>query len=255
MPSNKPPRKGTAARTIYDCLEKAPKGMTIDEIERACGPLKNTYLRLNEMRGKGLIHATKQDGGDVWSVSVQKEEKKKAPKKQGTKKKTLDEGPMPCECPACGATVLMILRDPKYGGECVYVNPQRRIIVFAGPWAMTKYTDPETGREETARLPKEPLVLLEEETGRHVIGRQATAEEREYFAEHKKLRKPWTIGHETHLTTCSGWKRWLNGKAEEKRRTWEMKWDKTKKRYSFTREEDEPRKSMMSEDTSEPKGG
>lgn len=252
MPSNKPPRKGTAARTIYDCLEKAPKGMTIDEIERACGPLKNVYLRLNEMRGKGLVHATKQDGGDVWSVSVQKAAEPKAKK---PKKKLKEQGPMPCECPACGATVLMMLRDPQYGGDCIYVNPQRRIVVFAGPWTTTKYTDPETGQKETARLPKDPIVLLEEETGRHVIGRQATAEEREYFAEHKKLRKPWTIGHEAHLTTCSGWKRWLNGNAEEKRRTWNLEWDKEKKRYSFARHDDTPRKSMMSEDTSEPPKG
>lgn len=250
MPSPKTaglPRKGTAARTIYDCIARAKKGLTLHEIERECGALKNAQLRLNELRGKGLI----QVDGEHWKaggvLSDAPKPKKKTPRPGHFPKQDLE----PTECPACGATVYQLLADHRHGGACVYVNIQRRLIVFAGPWLKHKYKDPETGEEKVALLPKEPLTLLEEWTGKTLLGRPATEEERAYYAEHKKVKKPWSIGFQPHLSTCSGWKRWLNGNAEEKRRTWTLKWDKTKRRYGFTRQDNEPRKSMM-EDKKEP---
>jgi len=236
------PRKGSAARKVYDCVAASPDGLTVEEIERRCGPLKSLQLRLNEMRSKGTL----QLEGVTWKAKKASSEapaQKKTPKPGRFPSQKLD----PCECPACGATVFQLLQDVRHGGQCVYVNTRRRLVVFDGPWSRFKHTDPETGKKVTTKLPKEPLCLLEEWTGKPVTGREATDDERAYYAEHKKLKVPFTIGFETHLTTCSGWKRWLSGRADEKRRTWTMKWDKGKKRNSFVRPDSEPRKSMMEE--------
>lgn len=248
MPENPNiPRKGTAARKIYDCIERSSDGLTAFEVERACGVMKNQSTHIAKLADKGLIEVVgkREVEGvknlDIWGVrSPEKEAKKKRRRPGFIPAQKLD----PYECPACGKTVGMLLAEPQYGGECIYVHLQRRIIVFDGPWVKKKYTDPDTGEERIDLLPKEPLTLFEEHTGKLVLGRAATEAEREYFSEHKKLRVPWTIGFEGHLSSCKGWKRWLNGKADEKRRTQEIRWDKKKRRYGFFKEESRT-KSMM----------
>ena len=241
------PRKGTAARKIYDCIEGSREGLTAFEVERVCGAMKNLSTRFSELRDKGLIEVVgKRDvegvkNLDIWGVKSAKDERKKKRHRMGhVPKQELD----PYECPACGKTVYMLLVHPDDGGGCIYVEKQRRLIVFDGPWIKQEYVDSETGEKKVTELPKEPITLFEEHTGKLVLGRAATEAERAHYAEHKKLRVPWTIGFENHLKTCKGMKRWLNGKAEEKRRTWEVKWDKSKRRYGFSKRE-EKKKSMM----------
>jgi len=247
MPENpNMPRKGTAARKIYDCIENSSEGLTAFEVERACGIMKNQQTHIAKLADKGLIQVVgKRDvegvkNLDIWGIHVEKKAKKKRRRPGFIPKQELD----PHECPACGKTINLLLADHQYGGGCIEVNPQRRIIVFDGPWVKHPYTDPDTGEERIDLLPKEPLTLFEEWTGKLVTGRTATDREVEYFAEHKKLRVPWTIGFEGHLSTCKGMKRWLNGKAEKKRRTMEVRWDREKRRFGFFERENR-RKSLM----------
>jgi len=242
------PRKNTIARRIYDCIERSSEGLTAFEIERACGIIKNQQTHMASLADKELITVVgKRDvegmkNLDIWGIKSAKKERKKKRRRPGNiPKQELD----PYECPACGKTIYILLPYPEYGKGQIMVEIQRRLIVFAGPWVKKKYTDPETGEEKVDLLPKEPITLFEEHTGKLVLGRAATEAEREYYAEHHKLRKPWTIGFEGHLSTCKGWKRWLNGKAEAKYRTHEIKWDRKKRRYGFSKREDGPKKSMI----------
>lgn len=245
------PKKGSAARKIYDCIERVGDGLTAFEIERACGMIRNQKTHIASLADKGFIAITgKRDiegvkNLDVWEVKKPgAPAQKKAPGPGRSSKQDLD----PYECPACGKTIYLLLDDGRHGGECIEVEMQRRLVVFDGPWVKGKYTDPETGEEGEGLLPKNPFTLFEEWTGKLVVGREATGNEKAYYAEHKKLRKPWTIGFEGHLKTCKGWKRWLNGKAEEKRRTYEVQWDKKKKRYGFSKMDDTPAKTMTGGD-------
>jgi hypothetical protein len=248
MPENPNiPRKGTASRKIYDCIERSSDGLTAFEVERACGVMKNQQTHIAKLADMGLIEVVgKRDvegirNLDIWGVrSAEKKAKKKRRRPGYIPKQEHD----PYECPACGKTIYLFLVDPKYGGDCIEVEPQRRIIVFDGPWVKQRYTNPDTGEERIELLPKEPIVLYEEWTGKLVVGRAATEREVEYFAEHKKLRVPWTIGFEGHRKNCKGAKRWENGKAEEKRRTMDVRWDREKRRFGFFKKE-EYRKSMM----------
>lgn len=242
------PRKGTAARKIYDCIERSSDGLTAFEIERACGVMRNQKTHIASLADKSLIEVVgkREVEGvknlDVWGLKSAKVKREKKRRRAGkVPKQELD----PYECPACGATIYLLLAEGQHGGGCIEVNIQRRLIVFSGPWVKQKYTDTDTGEERITLLPKEPITLFEEWTGKLVLGRAATEREREYYAEHHKLRVPWTIGFEGHLSTCKGWKRWLNGKAEEKRRTWEVRWDRKKRRYGFFKRDDGPKKSML----------
>lgn len=251
MPENpNMPRKGTAAHKIYECIERSSKGLTAFEIERACGVMRNQSVHIASLADKGLIEITgkREVEGvknlDVWNVrNVQEQTKQKRHRPGFVPKQELD----PHECPACGKTIFLLLAYPEHGGGCIEVNPQRRLVVFDGPWVKQEYTD-EKGETKVTLLPKEPLALFEEWTGKLVLGRAATEREVEYYAEHKKLRVPWTMGFEGHLSTCKGWKRWMNGKAEEKRRTMDMRWDKEKKRFGFFKHEE--RRRSMADDTS-----
>ena len=247
------PRKGSVTRKIYDCIERSSEGLTAFEIERACGIIKNQSTHIAKLADKGLVKVVgKRDvegmkNLDIWGIkSPEVERKKKRRRRPGhIPKQDLE----PYECPACGATIYLLLPYPEYGKGQIEVNPQRRLIVFDGPWVKKKYTDPETGEERVDLLPKEPFTVFEEWTGKLCLGREATEAEKAYYAEHKKLRKPWTIGFEGHLSTCKKLDRWMSGKAEEKRRTYEIRWDKKKRRYGFFKRDTGPKKSMMDENT------
>lgn len=235
------PRQGSIARKIYECIKRSSEGITAFEIERACGVIKNQVTHMAKLADKQLITVVgKRDfegmkNLEVWGIrreqTTAKKEKWRRPR--NVPKQDLS----PCECPACGKTIYLLLAYPEHGGGCIEVNVQRRLVIFDGPWIKTPCTDPNTGQEIVDLLPKEPLPLFEEWTGKLVVGRAATEKEKADYAENHRIRKPWTIGFEGHLTTCSGWKRWLNGKAGEKRRTQEIKWDKTKKRFGFFKRE------------------
>lgn len=116
------------------------------------------------------------------------------------------------ECPACGAKVFL---DHLKDGTDLWLERQRRIVVFAGPYTEHSYTDPDTGEEAVAQLPEDPMVLWEEATHNLVLGRPANEAEREHFKANKSLDGlvPWTIGHEGHLKVCPRWDRWLSGAA------------------------------------------
>jgi len=120
------------------------------------------------------------------------------------------------ECPACGAVVFL---DSLPGGGDLWLERQRRIIVFAGPYTDHPYTDPETGEEGVAQLPVQGMTLWEEGTNRLVLGRPATEEERDHFKAHRSLDGvvPWTIGHEGHLARCPRLDRWMSGAAHLRR--------------------------------------
>ena len=242
------PRNGSVARRIYDCLERSKEGLTAFEIEGICGTIKNQMTHMNTLRDKQFIEVNgkRKENGlemDVWVVRKESEPKPKKKRRLGfIPPQKLD----PYECPACGKTIYWMLPGVGWKGDCFPIEKQRRLIVFDGPYTKTRYKDKETGEEKVCLLPKKPLTLFEEHTGQLIVGRETTEEERAYYAEHKKLRKPWTIGFEGHLKNCTGIKRWLNGKAEEKRRDQEVKWDSKKKRYGFFKPEKEL-KSMTEE--------
>lgn len=122
-------------------------------------------------------------------------------------------------CPACDHVVFLVhTRD---GGD-LWLEKQRRLIVFSGPY--TDHTDPDTGEEAVAQLPVNGMSLWEEHTNRLVLGRPATEEEREHFKANKSLDGvvPWTIGHEGHLCHCRRWDVWLSGAAAVRRASMNM---------------------------------
>jgi len=247
MPDNPNlPRKGTTARKIYDCIERVKEGITAFEIERACGVIKNQHTYIASLADKQLITVIgKRDveglkNLDVWATKKARTSAVKKGRKLGNvPRQKLD----PYECPACGKTIYLLLPWGEHGKDQVEIETKLRIIVFDGPYQSVKYTD-EDGKEAIAKLPKEPLTLFEEHSGKLVLGRAATDTEREYFADNHKLRKPWTLGYEGHLKSCKKLNRWLNGKAQEKRRTWPVKWDPGKRRFGFIKEDNTPKISM-----------
>jgi len=255
MPENPNiPRKGTAACKIYECIERSTEGLTAFEVERACGVMRNQQTHIAKLADMGLIEIVgkREVEGvknlDVWAVkNVQQQAKQKRHRPGSIPKQELD----PYECPACGKTIHLLLPYPEHGKGCIEVETQRRLIVFDGPWVKQEYVD-ENGDPRVDLLPKEPLTLYEEWTGKLVLGRAATEREVEYYAENKKLRVPWTMGFEGHLKNCKGWKRWENGKAEKKRRTMDVRWDKEKKRFGFFKHE-ERRRSMIDDSKKDPK--
>lgn len=126
--------------------------------------------------------------------------------------------PSPCytelPCPACDEPVfLAVLRD----GRRLFLERQRRLVVFAGPYEALRVEVDETGAETVSLLPREPLSLWEEHTDRLVVGRAATEEERERYGKAAKGLNgvvPWTIGHESHLCHCPRIDRWTSGLAD-----------------------------------------
>jgi len=244
------PHKGSIARRIYDAIKRSSEGLTAFEVERACGVIKNQPTHMAKLADKQLIMVVgKRDFEGMKNLEIWGIKREQTTAKKEKKRRRLGSVPKQehnsYECPACGKTIYLLLQYPEHGNACVEVNIQRRLVIFDGPWVKNEYTDADTGEERIALTPKEPLALFEEWTGKLVVGRTATESEKEYYAEHHKIRKPWTIGFEGHLSTCKGWKRWLNGKAQEKRRTQETKWDNTKKRFGLFKRE--AKKTIMTD--------
>lgn len=129
--------------------------------------------------------------------------------------------PSPCytelPCPACDEPVFLTTVQ----GRRLFLERQRRLVVFAGPWDTLKVEADETGQETVSLLPREPLTLWEESTDRLVVGRSASAEERDHFSKAARAGGhgldglvPWTIGHESHLLHCRQESRWRSGLAD-----------------------------------------
>lgn len=241
------PKKGSNARKVYDAIAQSHKGLTAFEIERNIGHIKNQHTRILELAQQGLIETTekREEKGvknEVWRVKNVKAQAQKKRLRPGViDRQKLD----PYECPACGATIGLLLIENRFGGGCVEVNLKPRIVIFAGPWMTFEYTNPDTEEREEIHVPEEPLPVFEEWSGKLVVGRAATESEIDEYKDKNKISKPWTIGWESHLTTCKRWGRWLNGKADEKRRTWAIKWDPEKKRFGFKRREVVAKPSVM----------
>lgn len=128
--------------------------------------------------------------------------------------------PQPCytevTCPACDHVVfLAATRD----GEDLWLERQRRLLVFAGPYTEHKYRDLETGQEVTVQLPRDGMTLWDEQSGDYVLGRPATDKERQSYKAKRTLdgEVAWTIGHEGHLAHCKRWDLWLSGAAAIRR--------------------------------------
>jgi hypothetical protein len=89
----------------------------------------------------------------------------------------------------------------EYEGYRVSCDPQRRLVVFAGPYG-------ENG------LPEDTLVVFCERTGQPLWGRPATREENELFASRGNPGQPFAIGRESHWTnSCTRLGAWLTGEA------------------------------------------
>lgn len=119
--------------------------------------------------------------------------KKKARKSAGktANKKPVVEEYIPEQrgdfCPICKKTIVVI---PCNGSE-VDCNPQRRLVVFAGPY-------------DGNGLPIEPLQVFTERQKQLVIGRAATDVEKKRYKAKRNPGAPFTIGFEAHWRTCKG---------------------------------------------------
>jgi len=102
------------------------------------------------------------------------------------------------KCPACNRPVVWVSFD----GHIIPCEPQRRLVVFAGPY-------------DKNGIPEKPLVVYEEESGRLVIGREATEVERTDFREIGLPGLPYTIGYQGHWTVgCDRLDRFFTGEAK-----------------------------------------
>lgn len=99
------------------------------------------------------------------------------------------------KCPACGAEVVF---QQTPDGITTLCEPQRRLVIF-------EYEPHEIV------YPNNPLIVFGERTGRLVIGRAATKEEKKKFATNGMPGKPFTVGRFGHLQNCTRWDRWLSG--------------------------------------------
>jgi hypothetical protein len=219
------PKEGTTGRKVYDLLRATPEGLALFEIDSHLNGAKGIELRLDELASKGGVYTDSKkelEGGvlvDVWKARVPEQAK---PKPGHFPPQKLDR----YECPACGEMVCQLLVDKEYGGGVVWVESQKRLVVFGGPYEEVEYTDPETGETKKDQLPVDGLTLFEEWTGKLVLGRPATEEERESFAKTRKMETPWTIGYEAHLVNCKGGKKWISGAADKRLHSMDYEWDR-----------------------------
>ena len=94
-------------------------------------------------------------------------------------------------CPACHEPVIKMTHED---GEITYCDKQRRMVIFDKPI------------ESTEDLMSDKLLsLIDEKTGKHVIGRKATKKEVENYKKDGNPGKPFTIGHKSHLFACQCW--------------------------------------------------
>ena len=100
------------------------------------------------------------------------------------------------ECPACDALVVWVDAE----GTITPCEPQRRLLIL-------DYEQDENG------LPLEPLTLIEEHTGKVVIGRKASVGEGGLYTANGNPGKPYTVGRKGHLGNCTRWDRWLRGEV------------------------------------------
>ena len=128
-----------------------------------------------------------------------------------------DRHPQVFQCPACGGDFVWQHVDEPVDYSPVACNPQRRIVVFAGPY-------------DEHGLPVEPLTGFEEGPGHFVCGRAANDAERKHYKKHGNLDGlvPWAIVRNSHFATCTRWDRWLSGEV-----TWaSMQGERRQRRFS-----------------------
>ena len=223
------PKPGTAARKLYDHIHSQKDGTTQDKMGVATGLKDNMVaIRLAELADKGLVvkdgqrmaGPEEQVAMDIWRAAVPGESSGGDPAKP--RKPPAPAKLSPQACPACGATVYQHLTER---GVSVYVDPQKRLVAFAGP--------PELYDENG--LPKKPLNVYDDFNGQLCFGREVEEDELEHFKEYKKLRVPYTIGYEWHLKSCTRWDRWMSGEAEKTEKGMDLKWDYESKRMEFVK--------------------
>lgn len=88
-----------------------------------------------------------------------------------------------------------------YEGRVVPCDPQRRLVIFDGPYGANG-------------LPDETLIVFCEQTGRLLWGRPATVAETKRYAAKGLPGKPFAIGRVNHWTeTCDQLAQWASGAA------------------------------------------
>lgn len=244
------PATGSMARKIYDMID-AGNGITEKEISDNTGASARVVsLRVAELVDKGLVYqvGTKKVGDadlPAWVIvrggGSDDVESSSAPKGRSKEKSKSD--PSKYECPACGESTYLIIQDNHWvtvystvgdsvvertemrGGQ-IRTNCARKAVVI----------DPD-GPFDSNGCYINPLSLICEETGRIVFGRRATRDEVEQLRKEGKISKPFCIGYENHLKTCTRLDQWINGRAEEKESKMDLVWDSAKSHYAWAKRE------------------
>lgn len=215
-PTPKLSRSEQLQADLLDALARSRDGLTQAEATQLVGAGAATVRRaLSTMHENGTItsEGTRKSKGSRRALPVYRARKSKGDSSDldafGRSKAAMraamerDRNPRVERCPACGGDFVWQHVDGAQRDGLtspVACDPQRRIVVFAGPY-------------DEHDLPVEPLTGWEEGTGRFVCGRAANDDERKHYRKHGNLDGvvPWTIIRGSHFTKCTRWDLWLSG--------------------------------------------
>lgn len=218
-PKEKPKARPKLSRSdqlradLLDAIARSRDGLTQDEATQLVGAGAATVRRaLSALHESGEIECegTRKSKRSRRALPVYRARKRKSEPSDldafGRSKAAMraamerDRNPTIYQCPACGGDFVWQHVDGAGATSPVACDPQRRIIVFAGPY-------------DEHDLPVEPLTGFEEGSGRFVCGRAANDDERKHYRKHGNLDGlvPWTIARNSHFTTCTRWDLWLSG--------------------------------------------